>query len=300
MTRLQADLLLLLSAAIWGMALVFQKSAMDSVGPLTFIVARSVVAFTAIVPFALHEARSANSPVNLSFWRLALLGGGAFFAGAAFQQFGLLTATVTNASFLTALYAVFVPFLAWLILRRSPAPLVWVAAGISVIGTWLLGGAGFGELSDGDTLLAICAVFWALHLIVTGLASEHNRPFLYTMVQFLVVGALGLAGALVYETVSLAGLSAAWREIAYVGLVSSALTFSLLTFAMRFTPPAEAAIILSTENLFAALAGAMLLGERLQWINWSGAALIFAAVLLVQRASYGRVRAPSEGTRKES
>jgi drug/metabolite transporter (DMT)-like permease len=104
----------------------------------------------------------------------------------------------------------------------------------------------------------------------------------FSAIQFSVVALLGLTGAILFEPISFAAIAAAWREIAYVGLLSSALTFTLLAIAMRHTPPTEAAIIVSSETLFAALAAYMLLGERLSIVGWCGAGLILAAVLLVQ------------------
>jgi drug/metabolite transporter (DMT)-like permease len=139
-------------------------------------------------------------------------------------------------------------------------------------------------------LVAICAVFWAIHVVVTGASNTHHRPVAYTCIQFAAVAALAIAGAAAFETPTLVGLAAAWREIAYVGLMSSALTFTLLAVAMKHTPPSEASILISTESLFAALAGALLLGERLAPIAWTGAALIVVATLLVQLAPQSRAR----------
>jgi drug/metabolite transporter (DMT)-like permease len=292
MRRLQADALLLFAAAVWGLAFVFQKTAMEHVGPLLFIAARGVIAALALAPLAVIEMRRTGGARVRDVLGVALAGGGAFFLGAAFQQFGIKTATVTNTGFLTALYVVIVPFLAWIAYRRAPGALIWPAAALSFAGTWLLGGGTIGGFSGGDGLVAICAVFWALHVVVTGRAARHGRPVLFTCLQFATVAALGLAGALAAETITVAGLVAAGPEILYVGLLSSALTFTILSMAMRYTSPSEAAVIVSTETLFAALAGAVMLGERLTPVAWAGAGLILFAVLLVQIGpSLGRRRA---------
>ncbi len=287
MRRLHADLLLLFAAVIWGFAFVFQKTAMSVIGPLTFIAARSIVAALALAPLAWREKQHNPQAPGADFFRVAVGGGVAFFLAATFQQFGLITATITNTGFLTALYVVFVPFIAWVWRRKAPVAIVWPAAVLSFVGMWLLGGATFSALAYGDGLVAICAVFWALHMVVTARASEHDRPMLFTCLQFVVVAALALLGAALTETVTLGQLREVWIEIAYVGLLSSALTFAILTVAMRHAPPAEAAVIVSTENLFSAVAGAVFLGERLDLINWTGAILILFATLLVQLAPYG-------------
>ena len=282
MTRLKAELLLVFAAAIWGLAFVFQKSALDHVEPMTFIMARSIRAALALAPLAYVEGGRTGRPASRSLAASSGAGAVLFFLGAAFQQQGLITASVTSTGFLTALYVVFTPLIAWAAMRRRPTVLVWPAVALSFAGTWLLGGGSFGGFSRGDALVAICALFWAAHVVVTSQSSAHGRPILFTALQFAGVAAIAMAGAFVFETPRLAGIVAARVEIAYVGLLSSALTFTLLAVALRHTPPAEAAVIVSAEMLFAALAAYLLLGERVDPLGWIGAGLILAAVLLVQ------------------
>lgn len=289
MTRLTADLLLLGSAAIWGVAFVFQKTAMQDLGPLTFIAARAIVAAVALAPVAWYESQRAATDVPIdraALWRIAGWAGVLFFVGAALQQVGLVTATVTNAGFLTALYVVFVPILAWAWFRTAPTWIVWPAAAVSFAGTWLLGGGTMGSLSRGDVLIAACAVFWAMHVIVCRASAPYGRPILFTCLQFVIVAIFATLGAAVSETVTLDRLWRAAPEIAYVGLLSSALTFTILTIALKHTPPAEASIIISSESLIAALAGALLLGERLTPVAWFGAGLIVVATVAVQLAAH--------------
>jgi drug/metabolite transporter (DMT)-like permease len=282
MRRIHADLLLVLAAVVWGVAFVFQKTAMDHIGPLLFVAARSTVAALALTPLALREARRASDQFPRGLMSIAPLGGAVFFLGAAIQQAGIVTATATNAGFLTALYVVITPLLVWIVMRRAPAWVVWPAVVMSFAGVWLLGGGTLDSFARGDLLVAISAFFWAAHVVVVAQAARYARPVTFSAIQFAVVAVLGLTGAILFEPISLSALAAAWREIAYVGLLSSALTFTLLAIAMKHTPPTEAAIIVSSETLFAALAGYLLLGERLSLIGWCGAGLILMAVLLVQ------------------
>jgi drug/metabolite transporter (DMT)-like permease len=295
MSRLQADLLLLMTAAIWGLAFVFQKTAMADIGPLTFIAARSMLAVIAIAPFAWYEVTRATTPADPSFAAVVALSGVLFFFGATLQQTGLVTATVSNTGFLTALYIVFVPLIAWSWHRVAPSPIVWPAAAVSFVGTWLLGGGSVGALSAGDMLVAVSALFWAAHVVSTGVAAHYGRPILFTCLQFIIVAVIALVGALLYETISWPAIWRAAPEIAYVGLLSSALTFTILTLAMRHTPPAEASVIVSTESLFGAMAGALLLGERLSLVAWTGAALIIVATLAIQIAPHFAAKAKPIG-----
>jgi drug/metabolite transporter (DMT)-like permease len=282
MRRIHADLLLVLAAIVWGVAFIFQKTAMDHIGPLLFVAARSTVAALALAPLAIREGRNSADQFPPGLLSIAALGGGMFFLGAIIQQIGIITASVTNTGFLTALYVVITPFLVWLVMRRAPAWVVWPAVAMSFAGVWLLGGGTIGSFARGDLLVAISAFFWAAHVVIVAEASRHARPVTFSAIQFAVVALLGLAGAIFFEPISFTALAAAWREIAYVGLLSSALTFTLLAIALKYTPPTEAAIIVSSETLFAALAAYLVLGERLSLVGWCGAGLILAAVLLVQ------------------
>jgi drug/metabolite transporter (DMT)-like permease len=248
MTRNKAVLLLLTAAAVWGLAFLFQKSAMRHVG----------------------------------LWRWSSAGGVAFFFAAWLQQSGLQTASVTNSGFLTALYVVITPFIAWAFTRHAPGPYVWLAVAVSAFGTWLLGGGTLSSFSKGDALVATSAIFWAGHVVITARASRFGRPLTYMLIGFAIVAALASVGASAAETPSVAGLAHAAVEIAYVGLLSSALAFLLLILALRHVPPAEGAVIASVETVFSAGAAHAFLGERLSALGWVGAALILAATLLVQ------------------
>ena len=282
MRRIHADLLLVLAAMIWGVAFVFQKTAMDHVGPFLFITARATVAALTLAPLAVRESRRAGDQFPRGLVSIAMLGGAAFFVGGALQQVGMVTATATNAGFLTALYVVITPLIVWVVMRRVPAWIVWPAVALSFVGTWLLGGGTLAAFARGDLLIAISAIFWAGHVVIVAQATRHARPVTFSAIQFAVVAVLGLVSAVLLEPISLTALAAAWREIAFVGLLSSALTFTLLAVALKYTPPTEAAIIVSSETLFAGLAAYLILGERLSPIGWCGAGLILTAVLLVQ------------------
>jgi drug/metabolite transporter (DMT)-like permease len=305
MKRLTADLLLLFAAAIWGLAFYFQKSAMSEIGPFLFIASRAALASLALAPIAFIELRrrsreSKGPAIDLpGLVKLGITGGIVFFAGAALQQVGLKTATVTNAGFLTGLYVVITPFLIWLIARQAPSAVVWTAVGLAFTGTWALGGGTVSGFSQGDILIAICAIFWSMHIVVTGRSPRFGAPIAFTFFQFVTVGSIAAVAALLTEPISGAALMRASGAILYVGLLSSALTFGLLAIAMKHTPPAEAAVLVSMETLFAAIAGALLLGERLPAIGWFGAGLLFMATLIVQlaprrKASAGSAKAPRD------
>jgi drug/metabolite transporter (DMT)-like permease len=256
---------------------------MEHVGPFWFVAIRSVLACLALAPLAWRECHGKKGRVPRSaLLRVGIAAGVAFFGAAALQQTGLVTASVTNCGFLTALYVVITPFLAWLMLGQRPGPWIWMAAALSFFGTWLLGGGSLAALSRGDWLVAASALLWALHVVITGIGARLDMVTTFTAVQFVVVALLAGITASFLEPLSLDAMVQAAPDLLYVGILSSALTFTLLAMALRATRAAEATVILSTESLFAAFGAFLFLGERLQFIGWLGAGTIFIATMLVQ------------------
>jgi drug/metabolite transporter (DMT)-like permease len=282
MVRLGAALALLFASALWGIAFIFQKSAMSHVGPLTFVAARSVLAALALLPLARVESRMREKGLPRQFWGLAGCGGCIFFVAISLQQTGIATASVTNTGFLTALYVVLTPLLAWWWLGKAPSPAAWPAIVLASVGIWLLGGGTVSGFSNGDLLVAASAVFWAAHVVVTAQAAALRRPFTFVASQFAIVAALATPAAVTLERPNGAQIAAAAGAVVYVGLISSAVCFSILTITLQHLPPAEASVIGSMETVFATLAACLHLGERLTTLGWVGAGSILAATLLSQ------------------
>jgi len=282
--RAYGDLLVLFAAMIWGVAFYFQKTAMNHIGPLLFIGLRGSLAAMVLLPLAFIEHKKSQQSVK-SLVPIAILGGVIFFVAGAIQQYGLVTATVTNTGFLTAIYVVLTPFLFWLIKRKRPSKVTWLAVVLAFVGVWGLSGGTLTELSKGDLLVTSSSLFWALLLITTGESAKWKRPLTYTCIQFGVVGFIGVFGAHLFEAVDIQSIGHSAVSIVYVGILSTALTFALMAYALKHIPAPRASVLLSTETLFAAGAGYLLLGERLPLIGWVGAALILAAVLVLTKES---------------
>ncbi|MGV8998558.1 MAG: DMT family transporter [Parvibaculaceae bacterium] len=303
MTRATADLLLLAAALIWGLAFVGQATAMEHMGPLTFSGARFLLAAIVVAPFAWAESRRSLPAIPAKrLWQIVGIGV-AFFCGVALQQTALLTTSVSNAGFLTALYVVMVPALAFVIAKLKPVSdtdkehaklhgAIWPAAALSLVGTFLLGGGSISGLNTGDWLIICGAFFWAIQILALGwLAYDLRRPMVISLIQFVVVAALGLAFGIYTEAPTWVGVAGAWKELLYTGIISGGLAFTLQSVAQAHTPASDAAIILSAEGLFAAAFGALLLGERMTWLGWTGAACVLSAVLIVQLGPLIRRRA---------
>lgn len=286
MSRPVAVLLLVVATMIWGLAFVAQKSAMTHVGALTFAGERLLLGGVVLVPFMFAELKRKAvklSSLSPKLWGQIGLLCGAYFLGSLLQQFGLAETSVTNAGFLTALYVLFVPLIAFIAIRARPHPVIYIGAPLALIGIFYLNGGHLSALNFGDLLVIVSAVFWGAHVFLLGLLSRATAlPVTLSAISFLVVGAICMALAFAFETPSLAGLSAIWVEVLYVGVMSTALAFTLQAIAQQHVPAANAAIVLSAESLFAALGGALILGERLTPIGYAGACLIFVAIILVE------------------
>ncbi|MGY5807887.1 DMT family transporter [Rhizobium sp. LEGMi198b] len=283
MTRIQANLVLLLAAAIWGGGFVAQSTAMKAIGPFWFIGLRFAVATIVVLPFVWMENRKAKKPLTRRNWLSFFLIGVALFGGAATQQIGLLTTTVTNSSFITGLYVVFVPLIAVVFLRRPPHWIVWPAALTALGGIYLLSGGSFSRLTVGDFLTVICALFWAAQITLAGSSvSETGRPLGISAMQFAVTAIAALAVAVIAEPISFAAIQAALGEILYVGIFSSGLAFALQLIGQRYTTAPQAAIFLSSEALFGASLGSLLLGETMGPLGYAGCTLMFIAMLAVE------------------
>ncbi|MBB3441925.1 DMT family transporter [Rhizobium sp. BK379] len=283
MTRVQANLLLLLAAAIWGGGFVAQSTAMKAIGPFWFIGLRFAIAAFAALPFTLIEARKAKVATSHRHLGLYLMIGLALFGGASTQQIGLQTTTVTNSSFITGLYVIFVPLIAVFFLRRSPHWIIWPGAIMAVSGIYMLSGGQLSALTVGDLLTVVCAVFWSIQITLAGTTvSETGRPLALSSAQFAVTAACALIIAALFEPVSLTDIRVAAPEILYVGIFSSGVAFVLQVVAQRYTTPSQAAIFLSAEALFGATLAALLLGESMPPLGYIGCALMFIAMLVVE------------------
>jgi drug/metabolite transporter (DMT)-like permease len=281
-SRLVANLLLLLAATIWGAAFVAQTTAMASIGPLWFIAIRFALATIVVAPFALREGEGGVG--DWRSWRYGASIGVFLFFGALLQQLGLLSTTVTNGGFLTSLYVLTTPVLGFMLFRERPHGVIWPGAALALAGTWLLGG-GLGQLNSGDALVTLGAIAWGMQILLLGRGSRATgRPLLLSVQQFAVTAALGLVVAVWFEPISLAAVRGAGFELFYAGVMSGGLAFALQAVGQRHTPNADAAIILSAEAPLASLFGIALLGERVNATGAFGCALIFAAILLVQLA----------------
>jgi drug/metabolite transporter (DMT)-like permease len=284
----QANLLLLLASMIWGLAFVAQRVGMRHIEPFTFNAVRfalGALVLTPLMVFGLpvlpgRARRSRTVP-----WRRSLRGGiiaGLFlFGGATLQQYGVVFTTAGKAGFITSLYVVLVPVLGLLIGQRSGRTL-WFGMGLSAVGLYLLSAQGLLGIALGDGLVLIGAIFWALHVLAVDRLVSGASAIDLAVIQFLVVAALSLVGALLFETITWPGIRAAARPILFTGCLSVAVAYTLQVVGQTRARPAHAAIILGLESVFAAVGGWIVLAEGLSARGLFGCALMLAGVLVSQ------------------
>lgn len=286
MSRTLAVLTLILCTLFWGIAFLFQKQAMAHMGPLTFTAIRYLIGTIVVAPLALREyrvRRPERGPLAFRHWGQLVVLVLSFFAGVWAQQAAMQTSSVTSGGFLTSLYVIFTPLAAFLLFRHRPHPIVYVGAPLALLGIYLLTGADLSRFTLADGLLVICALSWAVQIAVLApLVQETKLPITMSAACFAATGVLALLGVPIFEHPTLEAIGNGWIDILYTGIFSTAIAFTLQAIGQQYVPAANAAIILSSESLFAALAGAVVLGERLPPLGYLGAAVIFCSILLVE------------------
>lgn len=286
--RLRSNLLLTLTATIWGFAFVAQRIGMEHVGPFTFNGIRFALGGLSLLPVILlagRPHRDIDRPVPRSGSKLLLTGGilagAALFAGASLQQVGIIHTTAGKAGFITGLYVVLVPVVGLLWKQRTDAG-TWLGALLAATGLYFLSVTGDFTISFGDFLVLLGAFVWAGHVLLIGWFSPKISALRLSFIQFMVCSALSLAAAAAFETVTAAGLAAAAPAILYGGLGSVGIAYTLQVVAQKHAKPAHAAIILCMESPFAALGGWLILDERMTGRALAGCGLMLLGMILSQ------------------
>ena len=280
-TDLRADLILLLTAFIWGLAFVYQRSGMDHIGPITFTFGRFLIGALAIVPlwYVMEKPKQifAFNKVN----RNAALLGLVLTLGMLLQQWGMVYTTAGRAGFLTGVYLVFVPLIGLFFRNKTEWP-TWVGMSLALAGLYFMGQIDGGEIFIGDILVLISSLLFALHIIFTGMIANHTSPFRLIFVQFSVAAVITGILVPIFEGWNWQGIQDAMVALLYVGVLSSAVGFCLQVVGQRTAPASHTAIILSFESVFAAFCGWWLLDEYLTQTEFIGCGLILAGGLVSQ------------------
>lgn len=289
--KLRGNLMLMLTALIWGASFVAQSVGNELVGPFTFNAVRTLLGALALTPvIALLDRRSIKKREQTEeerrasqklLWTGGICCGIALFAASTLQQLGINYTTAGKAGFITALYIVLVPILGIFIGKRIPK-LIWLCVAIAVGGLFLLCVKKDLSVGKGDLLVLGCALIFAVHILVIDHFSSRVDCVRMSRIQFLVAGLLALPLMLIFEEPTFSGIIKAWLPIAYSGILSCGVAYTLQIVAQKDTDPTVASLLLSLESVFAALSGWVLLHETLNLRELLGCVLVFAAIILAQ------------------
>lgn len=283
------NILLALTALIWGSAFVAQSVGMDYLGPFTFNSVRSFLGGTVLLPVIFFTRRqrekSGEGKAETGDRKTLVIGGiccgTALAAASSLQQIGLVYTSAGKAGFITALYILIVPVLGLFFGRRAGMK-VWIGVALAVAGMYFLCITDGFSISKGDFLVFLCAVIFSVHILVIDHFAPKVNGVSLSCLQFFVCGVLCAVPMLVQEQPRFGEILEAWMPLAYAGVLSCGVAYTLQVIAQKNTDPTVASLLLSLESVFSVLTGWVILGERLSGRELFGCALVFAAVVLAQ------------------
>ncbi len=282
----------ILAAFIWGTAFVAQDLCADSIGAFAFNATRYFIAVLALlVVILISDKLKKNKPTltaqekkvaNKQLWLGGLCCGAALAIASNFQQAGLVAGTdAGKAGFITALYVVLVPVFGLFFKRKVSLP-TWIAVVLSVVALYLLCIKGDFSLAPGDLLVLVCAVCFAVHILVIDHFTAYCDGVKLSCLQFLFAGIISTICMFIFEDVDFAAILSCALPLLYVGIFSCGVGYTLQILAQKDSNPTVVTILLSLESVFAVIAGAIILKQQMTVREYIGCAIMFAAVILAQ------------------
>ena len=282
----------ILAAFIWGTAFVAQDLCADSIGAFAFNATRYFIAVLALlVVILISDKLKKNKPTltaqekkaaNKQLWLGGLCCGAALAIASNFQQAGLVAGTdAGKAGFITALYEVLVPVFGLYFKRKVSLP-TWIAVVLSVVALYLLCIKGDFSLAPGDLLVLVCAVCFAVHILVIDHFTAYCDGVKLSCLQFLFAGIISTICMFIFEDVDFAAILSCALPLLYVGIFSCGVGYTLQILAQKDSNPTVVTILLSLESVFAVIAGAIILKQQMTVREYIGCAIMFAAVILAQ------------------
>lgn len=301
-TQWKGVLILFLTAVIWGSAFVTQSMGMESVEAFTFNGVRMLIGAAVLLPvILLRDAAAAKKPgaptkeekreADRKALKRGALMGLALCAASNCQQFAFLYSQPGKIAFITAFYMFFVPFFGLFIRKRVPA-LTWLCVAAGCVGLYFLciADTGFSGINRGDVLTLLCAMLFAVHILITERVAADSDALKLSCVQFAVCGAVSCVLMFIFESPSVAALKACLFPLLYTGVFSCGLAYTFQVVGQKYTESTVASIILCTESVFGVICSAVFLHERMTANELTGCIILFAAILVSQFAD--RIRLP--------
>ncbi len=283
-TKIKSTFLLFLTAIIWGFAFVAQRVGAEFVGAFTFNGIRFLLGACSLVPLILlFEREKFDKEKFIKTLVPSLLAGTILFVASTLQQYGVeITQSAGKAGFLTGLYIVLVPLIRF-VMGKKTSIFTFFGAVFAVVGLFFLCMTG-NEISFGigDVVLIIGAFFWAGHILVVDKYVNNISPLKFSMMQFLVCGILSIICALMFEDIKFEAIKSAGIPILYGGLMSVGVAYTCQILGQKDADPTFASIVFSTESVFSAIGGAIILNEIMSGRGYLGCVLIFIGIILSQ------------------
>ena len=284
---MKSNILLFITAIIWGFAFVAQRAGMEFVGPYTFNAIRFALGGLSLLPLLILNKKRKFNFQNYSYLKNkyfiygGIIAGIILFLGSTFQQIGIVYTTAGKAGFITGLYIIFVPLLG-LFLKNKTSAGTWIGAIIAVWGLYFLSVTESFSIGLGDMLVLISGFFWAVHVLLIGKISPKTDPIQLAFFQFIICSLLSLIAAVISETTTINNIYDASIPILYAGVCSVGIAYTLQVVAQREAHPAHAAIIMSLEAMFALIGGWLILDEIISLRGLLGCALMLTGMLVSQ------------------
>ena len=280
------NILLVLTALIWGCAFVAQSVGMDYVGPFTFNMARFLIGAIVLLPVIWFMDRQRKTGAEKGAGQKTLIIGGiccgiALAVASTLQQWGILFTTVGKAGFITAMYIVIVPLLG-IFIGKKVRPLIIGCVAIAVVGFYFLCMTESLCLGLGDFLVLLCAIVFSIHILVIDHFSPKVDGVKMSAIQFLTAAIISAVPTLLWEQPVFTEILQAWQPVLYAGVMSCGVAYTLQIIAQKNADPTVASLLLSLESVFSVLAGWVLLGQGLSLKELFGCVLIFCAIILAQ------------------
>jgi len=284
MKEYKAALLLVLASVIWGFTFAFQSQAADLIQPFLYNGIRMLIGAAVLSPLALKgmRKRKADPVYRRNLIHGGLICGFLIAAASVFQQYGIGLTSAGRAGFITSIYALLVPVFS-IAIGKKVSPGLWVCVFAGLLGLFLLStGAESGKIGTGEILLIICAVLFTFQIM----SVDHFAPFVegpdISFIQFLVGGFISLVIGLIFETLTWQIIKAAIVPILYAGIFSCGIAYTLQIVGQKYVQPTKATLILCLESFWAAVGGALILGERMTGREITGCIITLGAVMASQ------------------
>ena len=301
-TSLKGVLLLLLTAFVWGISFVAQSEGMESVDAFTFQGVRTLLGSLVLVPVILIKNRGASKnlsddekqekrKLNKKTWIYGTILG-LFLCGATnFQQFAFYHSTAGKIAFITAMYMFFVPIVGLFFRKRIPL-ITWLCIILGFIGLYFLSisSEGFSSINKGDIQTLICAFFFTGQIMLVDKFAPQCDGVKLSCIQFFVSGLISSILMFIFETPELSAIKAAALPILYSGIMSCGVAYTLQIIGQKYCEATIASLLMCLESVFATLAAAVLINEKLTGREILGCVIMFTAILITQISDIVKAR----------